>query len=225
MKRAWLIGLAIWLAATGAYGEELRTNPDGSYFTVSVDPRARPRMSVDDVITLADEGQRTPESSPRDRTTVRRIDLMLAEEVQLVLQAAPFQETQRGRWVWVVQVLGRFVGGSGPGGSPDYEGREGWYLIDDGSGAVYAWGFTKEKAVESPTAATASPSAAAAAAACQRHDAIASPWDRLATTARGTDAVGRDRLQRPQPSARRRAVSVTTQRIVFSSSRRRPGFA
>lgn len=171
MRKTCPIALALLVAAGSTHAQELRTNPDGSPFAVSIDPRTKPRMSVDDVVALADEAQRTPESSPKDRTTLRRIDLTLAEEVQLVVPDAPFQESQRGRWVWVVRVTGHFAGGSGPSG-PGYEGREGWYLIDDGSGAIYAWGFTKEKPLEeNPKAGTIAPSAALAP--CQRHYAAA----------------------------------------------------
>lgn len=163
MRLVHIAASALLSFSSAALAQELRINPDGTTFAVHVDPRARPRMSPGDLIEMADEAQRSPDSSLSARATILRIDLAVAEDVRLIVPEAPFQETQRGRWVWAVRLLGRFEGGGGPK-LPESEGREGWFLVDDGSGAVFAWGFKREKVKSS----TAAPNEAApAAAACE----------------------------------------------------------
>jgi hypothetical protein len=158
MSKTLLAALFTLVAAPPALGQEVRTNADGSAFIVSIDPRSHPRMDVDAIIAIADDAQRGTNPESKNAASIRRLDLALAEDVNAIVANAPFQETMRGRWVWIIQMDGRFQGGQGPH-TPDYEGHLGWYLIDDGSGAVVAWGFTKDKQLGNPPAESAASAA------------------------------------------------------------------
>jgi len=152
MRARILLGLAFAALSSSpaAFAQELRTNADGSAFTVHLDPRARPRMRLGEVIAFADEAARATSGDRSASATIVRVELVMGEELELVLPHAPLQE--KGRWVWVVWLRGRFRGGSGPR-TPDSEGSVGWALYDDENRVYIAGGFKRDPppAVPEPT--------------------------------------------------------------------------
>jgi hypothetical protein len=138
----------VWLSLLApAAGQELRTNQDGSAFSVHLDPRARPRMRVDELIAFADEAERA-RSGRSARAEIMRIDLVSGAELALLCPAAPLQDAER--WFWLVWLAGDFVRDRGPPESEEMRGHLGWALYDDEHRTFIAGGFRGDPPSRAP---------------------------------------------------------------------------
>jgi hypothetical protein len=146
-RPASLVAVLLALTLSGsAVAQELRRNADGSEFAVHVDPRARPRMSPEQLIAHADRAERDRSG---EVARILRIELLSgADLTRFHPQLAPLQEAKR--WIWVMWLDAEFRSDGGPGGR-ERRGRLGWAVYDDAYAAFVAGGFRVDDESDPPT--------------------------------------------------------------------------
>jgi hypothetical protein len=146
-RPALLVSMLLALALSGVAGaQELRRNADGSEFAVHVDPRARPRMSPEQLIAHANRAERDRSG---EAARILRIELLSgADLARFHPHLAPLQQAER--WFWVIWQEGDYRAGGRPG-DPELRGNLGHTVCDDALAIYIAGGFRTDGEPDPPT--------------------------------------------------------------------------